>query len=137
MSRWCSLITAGRQTEVRNRGNLWPKGVGCLQVIGIIIEDDKWKGFVMVCQSPSDWLGRTFSFRGYQRRRLVPLHHTERESQEIVAGALPTQSHLFTSPPRFAEEADDTKPSTAAGIEVNASTNWVHTDLTKPSGPNS
>ena len=82
-------------------------------------------------------VGRTFSLRGWQRRRLVPLHHTERESQEIVAGVLPTQNHLFTSPPRFAEEADDTKPSPAAGIDVNASTNWVHTGLTKSSGPNS
>lgn len=54
-----------------------------------------------------------------------------------MAGVLPTQNHLFTSPPRFAEEADDTKPSLAAGIDVNASTNWVHTDLTKSSGPNS
>ena len=52
-------------------------------------------------------------------------------------GVLPTQNHLFTSPPIFAEEADDTKPSLAAGIDVNASTNWVHTDLTKSSGPNS
>lgn len=29
MSRWCSLTTVGRQkTEVGNRGNLLPKGVG-------------------------------------------------------------------------------------------------------------
>ena len=54
-----------------------------------------------------------------------------------MAGVLLTQNHLFTSPSGFAEEADDTKPSPAAGIDVNASTNWVHTDLTKPSGPNS
>lgn len=129
MSRWCSLTTAGRQkTEVRNRGNLWPKGWGRMQVKEIIMEDDQGKGFVMVCQLPSDRLGRTFSLRGWQHQRLVPLHHTERESQEIVAGVLLTQNHLFTSPSRFAEEADDTKPSPAAGIEVNASTNWVYTD---------
>ena len=47
-----------------------------------------------------------------------------------------TESSVY-EPPRFAEEADDTKPSPVAGIEVNASTKWVHTDLTKPSGPNS
>ena len=38
-----------------------------------------------------------------------------------------TESSVY-EPPRFAEEADDTKPSPAAGIEVNASTNWVYTD---------
>ena len=47
-----------------------------------------------------------------------------------------TESSVY-EPPRFAEEADDTEPSPAAGIDVNASTNWVHTDLTKPPGPNS
>ena len=35
-----------------------------MQVKGVIMEDDQGKGFVMVCQLPSDWLGRTFSFRG-------------------------------------------------------------------------
>ena len=43
-----------------------------------------------------------------------------------MAGVLLTQNHLFTSPPRFTDEADDTKPSPAAGIDVKASTNWVH-----------
>jgi len=50
----------------------------------------------------------------------------ERESQETVAGVLLTQNHLFTSAPKFSEEADDTKPSPSAGIDVNASMNWVH-----------
>jgi hypothetical protein len=121
MSRWCSLTTAGRQkTEVRNPGNLWPKGVWSYASKGNHYGRRPSEGFVMVCQSPSDRLGGTFSLKGWQRRRLVPLHHTERESQEIVAGALLTQNHLFTSPPRFAEEADDTKPSPSAGIDVNA-----------------
>lgn len=66
-----------------------------MQVKGFIMQDDQGQEFVMVCQSPSERFGKVFQLRGWQRRRLVPLPHTEREYQEIVAGVLLTLSHLM------------------------------------------
>ncbi len=78
-----------------------------MHVKGFIMEDDRGQEFVMLCQPPSERSGRIFSLRGWQRRRLIPLHHTERDSQEIMAGVLHTLHLLFTSPPQFTAETDD------------------------------
>ncbi|MGE0467777.1 MAG: hypothetical protein AB7L09_08915 [Nitrospira sp.] len=72
-----------------------------LQIKGLIMEDSEGKEFVMVCDSPSNPMGKVFSLSGWQRRRLVPLRHTEREHQQIVTAALLALNHLLENIPRF------------------------------------
>jgi hypothetical protein len=72
-----------------------------MNVKGFIIEDDQGREFVLVCEQPFGRLGRTFSLRGWQRRRLVPLQYTERELRKIVGGVLITLNDLFRSLPRL------------------------------------
>ncbi|CUS31248.1 hypothetical protein COMA1_10011 [Candidatus Nitrospira nitrosa] len=90
-----------------------------MNVKGFILEDDQGREFVMVCEKPYLQPGRTFSLRGWQRRRLVPLHYSERELRRIVGGVLVTLDDLFKSLPRFpncvktscsAEEGSTTPP---------------------------
>ena len=72
-----------------------------MNVKGFIIEDNQGKEFVVLCERPHVRSARTFSLRGWQRRRLVPLHYTERELGQIVAGVLATLDDLFKNIPRF------------------------------------
>lgn len=77
-----------------------------MNVKGFILEDDQGREFVMVCEKPYLQPGRTFSLRGWQRRRLVPLLYSERELRRIVGGVLVTLDDLFKSLPRFSSNAD-------------------------------
>jgi hypothetical protein len=66
-----------------------------MNVKGFIIEDDQGREFVVVCEKPYMQSGKAFTLRGWQRRRMVPLHHTERELRQISAGVLVTLEDLF------------------------------------------
>ena len=84
-----------------------------MNVKGFIIEDDEGKEFVLLCEQPSGRAGRTFSLRGWQRLRLVPLQYTERELRKIVGGVLATLNDLFRSLPRLLEHISDHADSPA------------------------
>lgn len=81
-----------------------------MQVKGVIIEDKQGRELLMVCPSQRRGLGRVLALRGWQRRRLVPLHHTEQELRPIFAGVLLTLSDLIPSLTRFVERDDNTLP---------------------------
>ena len=72
-----------------------------MQVKGLIMEDAEGHEFVMMYDRPSVSLGQVFSLRGWQRRRLVPLRHTEREHKQIVTAVLLSLHHLLENAPRF------------------------------------
>jgi len=74
-----------------------------MNVKGFIIEDEQGREFVFMCEQPFERLGRTFSLRGWQRRRLVPLQYTERELRKIVGRVLATLNDLFRSLPKLLE----------------------------------
>jgi len=74
-----------------------------MNVKGFIIEDDQGREFVLLCEQPWGRSMRTFSLRGWQRRRLVPLQYTEQELRKIVGGVLTTLHDLFGSLPRLLE----------------------------------
>ena len=74
-----------------------------MNVKGFIIEDDQGREFVVVYEPPYRQLGGTFSLRGWQRRRLVPLQYTERELRTIASGVLAALHDLFRSLPRLLE----------------------------------
>ncbi len=76
-----------------------------MNVKGFIIEDDQGREFVLVCEPPYRQLGGTFSLRGWQRRRLVPLQYTERELRKITGGVLAALHDLFRSLPRLLEHS--------------------------------
>lgn len=69
-----------------------------MRVKGFLLEDDHGKELMLMCPSPSKPLGRTFQLRGWQRRRLVPRHHTEQEFKEIMAGIRLALNRLGTKP---------------------------------------
>lgn len=71
-----------------------------MQIKGLIMEDAQGKEFVMVCDSSSIPTSQVFSLRGWQRRRLVPVRHTEREHDQIVAAALLVLNHLVEDVPK-------------------------------------
>ena len=73
---------------------------------GFIMEDDQGREFVMVCEQPSTQLGTIFSVRGWQRRRLVPLHHTERELCQIIEEVQIKLEDLFKTFPRSVQGTD-------------------------------
>ncbi len=77
-----------------------------MNVKGFILEDDQRREFVMVCERPYNGLGRIFSLRGWQRRRLVPLQETEWERRQIAGGALTALHDLFKSLPILIEHID-------------------------------
>ena len=66
-----------------------------MNVKGFILEDDQRREFVLVYEQPYGRLGKTFSLRGWQRRRLVPVQYTERELRSMVGGVLSTLQELF------------------------------------------
>ena len=77
-----------------------------MNVKGFIIEDDEGREFVVVCERPYRQFGGAFLLRGWQRRRLVPLHYSERELRRIVGKVLISLDDLFKSLPRFSSNAD-------------------------------
>ena len=76
-----------------------------MNVKGFIIEDNQGREFVLLCEQPFGRLGRTFSLRGWQRLRLVPLQYTEQELRKIVGGVLVTLNDLFKSLPKLLEHS--------------------------------
>ena len=70
---------------------------------GFILEDSQGREFVMVCERPQMQLRKIFALRGWQRRRLVPIHHTERELRQIVGGVVIELNDLFDIPTRRLE----------------------------------
>ncbi len=77
-----------------------------MNVKGFILEDDEGREFVLACEKPYVQPGRAFLLRGWQRRRLVPLHYSERELRRIVGGVLVTLDDLFKNLPRFSDSLD-------------------------------
>lgn len=73
---------------------------------GFILEDDQGREFVMVCERPRMQLRKIFAIRGWQRRRLVPVHHTEHELRKIVGGVVIELNDLFDILPRHVERGD-------------------------------
>ena len=81
-----------------------------MNVKGFILEDDQRREFVMVCERSSNGLGRIFSLRGWQRRRLVPLQETEWECRQIAGGALTALHDLLKRLPLLIEHIDAASP---------------------------
>ena len=77
-----------------------------MKVKGFMVEDNKGREFVMVCEQLSDRPGKMFALRGWQRRRLVPLQYTEEEHQQIVAQVLLTLDDLFSGLPSVGGDTD-------------------------------
>ncbi len=76
-----------------------------MNVKGFIIEDNHGREFVLVYEPPYRQLGGTFSLRGWQRRRLVPLQYTEPELRKITGGVLATLHDFFRSLPELLEHS--------------------------------
>lgn len=70
---------------------------------GFILEDGHGREFVVVCKQFSVRSAKMFELRGWQRRRLVPLHYSERELRRIVGKVLITLADLFRSLPKVSE----------------------------------
>lgn len=82
------------------------KGGSGMHLKGFILEDSQGREFVMVCERSHVQLRKIFALRGWQRRRLVPMHHTERELRKIVGGVVIELNDLFDIFPRRLEQAD-------------------------------
>ncbi len=78
-----------------------------MNVKGFIIEDDQGREVVLTCERLLGRSGSAFIIRGWQRRRLVPLQHTERELRQIVGQVWATLDELFRSLPRVVDKTDD------------------------------
>lgn len=81
-----------------------------MYVKGFIIEDDRGREIVALCEPPYAKPAKTFSIRGWQRLRLIPLRHTKREYREIVGGVEATLHDLLDRFPRFSEEEEAPSP---------------------------
>lgn len=81
---------------------------------GFLLEDGQGREFVVVCKQFSIRSAKLFELRGWQRRRLVPLHYSERELRRIVGGVLVTLDDLFKSLPRFSDSIDGVLPQSEA-----------------------
>ncbi len=90
-----------------------------MHVKGFILEDDRGREFILGCEPPYEELGEKFCLRGWQRRRMVPLQHTERELREILGGALLALHEFFEALPRLlesrVEDIDSIRVSSAGG----------------------
>lgn len=71
-----------------------------MHVKGFIIEDDRGREIVALCEPPYAQPAKTFSIRGWQRLRLVPLRHTKQEYRQIVGGVEATLHDLLDHLPR-------------------------------------
>lgn len=91
-----------------------------MRLKGFILEDGQGREFVMVYERPHMQVKKMFALRGWQRRRLVPMHHTERELRQIVGGVVIELNDLFGNPLRRLEQVDKTfsnrKSSSAAPV---------------------
>lgn len=74
-----------------------------MRLKGFILEDGQGREFVMVCERSQMQVRKIFALRGWQRRRLVPIHHTERELRHIVGGVVVELNDLFDILPRRLE----------------------------------
>ena len=89
---------------------------------GFILEDGQGREFVMVCERSHMQFRKIFALRGWQRRRLVPIHHTERELRQIVGGVVIELNDLFDILPRRLEHVDkvfSNKKSSSATPALN------------------
>jgi hypothetical protein len=89
---------------------------------GFILEDGQGREFVLVCERSHMQFRKIFALRGWQRRRLVPIHHTERELRQIVGGVVIELNDLFDTLPRRLEHVDkafSNKKSSSAMPTVN------------------
>ncbi len=68
-----------------------------MNVKGFIMEDDHGKEFVVVCERPYRQPEKVFALRGWQRRRMIPLHCTGQELRQITGGVLSTLDDLCQS----------------------------------------
>ena len=95
-----------------------------MNVKGFILEDDQGREFVVVCEPPYKQLGGTFSLRGWQRRRLVPLQYTEGELQTIAGGVQAALQGLFKSLPSLLEQSHgiSSAQATARSLQRSAKT---------------
>lgn len=92
-----------------------------MNVKGFILEDDQGREFVMGCERHHAQGERTFLLRGWQRRRMIPLPYSERETRHIAGEALMALNDLFgallkrchdqTITARFAEKAPEVSRS--------------------------
>lgn len=92
-----------------------------MNVKGFILEDDQGREFVMGCEQPHAQRERTFLLRGWQRRRMIPLPYSERETRHFAREALLALNDLFgallkrchdqTITARFAEKAPEVSRS--------------------------
>lgn len=90
-----------------------------MKLKGFILEDGQGREFVMVCERSHMRVRKTFALRGWQRRRLVPLHYTEQELRQIIRGVVVTLNDLFKSLPRSFEgldSASSVKPSSVTHV---------------------
>jgi hypothetical protein len=77
-----------------------------MYVKGFIIEDDQGRDIVALCEPPYAQPAKTFSIRGWQRLRLVPLRHTKQEYRQIVGVVETTLHDLLDHLPRFSKGGD-------------------------------
>ncbi len=77
-----------------------------MRLKGFILEDGQGREFVMVCERPHPQFRKVFAIRGWQRRRLVPVHHTEHELRRIVGGVMIELNDLFEILPTGLEQVD-------------------------------
>ena len=89
-----------------------------MKVKGFIIEDDQKRELVLTCEPFLGRSRRVFLLRGWQRRRLVPLHYTERELRRVVGGVLVTLHDLFENLPRFYDNADHARAHTESAATL-------------------
>ncbi len=81
-----------------------------MYVKGFIIEDDRGREIVALCEPPYAEPAKTFSIRGWQRLRLVPLRQTEQEYRQIVGGVEATLHDLLDHLPKFSGDEEVPSP---------------------------
>ena len=100
-----------------------------MKLKGFILEDGQGREFVMVCERSHMRGRKTFALRGWQRRRLVPLHYTERELRQIIRGVMGTLNDLFKSLPRGFDGLDsDFSVKTSSVTHVSRKTRKIDGD---------
>jgi hypothetical protein len=92
------------------------KGEEPMYVKGFIIEDDSGREIVALCEPPYGQPAKTFSIRGWQRLRLVPLRQTKQEYRQIVGGVEATLHDLLDHLPRFCEGEDASSPDKVGAV---------------------
>lgn len=81
-----------------------------MHVKGFIIEDDQGREIVALCEPPYARPAKTFSIRGWQRLRLVPLQHTPREYRQLVGDVEATLHDLLDHLPKFSASEEALSP---------------------------